>query len=787
MASKILIKRSTTAGAIPTAQQLSTGELAINLTDRKIYTNDNGTVKELGILPTTLDVTNNATVGGTFGVSGVSTLASGSVTGNFTVGGTLTVATPSNDTDAASKGYVDTAVAGVLDSAPGLLDTLNELAAAINDDPDFYNTITGLISEKVAKAGDTMTGDLVMGGNKVTSTSNPVNDDDLARKGYVDTILGSAQEAETSATQAATSATNAANSASAASTSASQASSSATSASSSATSATASASSASSSAASASSSATASATSASEASTSAANAESAWDSFDDRYLGAKATDPTVDNDGNALVVGAMYFDSTNNVTKLYNGTEWQAASSSIDGIKTDFVYTATAGQTVFSGNDDNTNELVIDKVGLANVYLNGVRLSDSDYTASAPSNSITLATGASVGDSVEVEVFGNFAGQSGADVAITGGSITGVTLNATGFTSTGIDDNATSTAITIDASENVGIGTNSPDSSVKLHVQGAIGSTNGTASAPTHTFYGDSNTGMFRAAVDTLGWSTGGTERARIDSSGNLLVGTTTSTPYADSSGTGMAYRADFGIFSVKSAGIQSIIANRTGSDGTIAEFRKDGLPVGSINSIAGSYLAIGTNDTGLAFNDDDDTIVPWDISANDNRRDIISLGSSSQKFKDLYLYGGVYLGGTGAANKLDDYETGTFSLAPEVSGIRGTTTNPTYTISRDANQYIKIGDYVTLYIDTWISGLSSEGAGSLYLVPPFTSANIGSGGEYYGAVAYSVNFDVEPYGYFVDNGLARIYLTERNGALLNTSALSSTTRFRFSVTYRAA
>ena len=124
--------------------------------------------------------------------------------------------------------------------------------------------------------------------------------------------------AETAESNAATSATNAATSATNAATSETNAATSATSAS---TSATASANSA-----------TASASSATDAQTAQTAAEAArdatltaYDNFDDRYLGAKASDPSVDNDGDALVAGALYFNTTDEVMKLYTGSAWVAA------------------------------------------------------------------------------------------------------------------------------------------------------------------------------------------------------------------------------------------------------------------------------------------------------------------------------------------------------------------------------------------------------------------------------------------------------------------------------
>lgn len=132
----------------------------------------------------------------------------------------------------------------------------------------------------------------------------------------------SATSASGSASTATTQATNASNSASAAATSATNASNSASAASTSATNASNSASAASTSATNASNSASAAATSATNAANSATAAEAALDAFTDVYLGAFSTDPTLDNDGNALTSGDLYFNTVANRLKVYSGSAW---------------------------------------------------------------------------------------------------------------------------------------------------------------------------------------------------------------------------------------------------------------------------------------------------------------------------------------------------------------------------------------------------------------------------------------------------------------------------------
>ena len=137
--------------------------------------------------------------------------------------------------------------------------------------------------------------------------------------------------AATSAANASTSETNASASEAAAAGSAASASTSASNAATSATSASNSASAASTSATNAAASETAAAGSASAASASADAALAALDNFDDRYLGQKASAPTVDNDGNPLVTGALYFDTVDDAMKVWDGTQWLNAYASLSG------------------------------------------------------------------------------------------------------------------------------------------------------------------------------------------------------------------------------------------------------------------------------------------------------------------------------------------------------------------------------------------------------------------------------------------------------------------------
>ena len=106
-----------------------------------------------------------------------------------TMTGTPVAPTASAGTDTtqiATTAFVQDAIEIVVGAAPDALNTLAEIATSLNNNADLSGTLTTSISNKVAKAGDTMSGVLNMGTNKITSLANPTVDPDAANKYYVD-------------------------------------------------------------------------------------------------------------------------------------------------------------------------------------------------------------------------------------------------------------------------------------------------------------------------------------------------------------------------------------------------------------------------------------------------------------------------------------------------------------------------------------------------------------------------------------------------------------------------
>lgn len=145
--------------------------------------------------------------------------------------------------------------------------------------------------------------------------------------------------------------------------------------------------------------------SATAAAASAAAAATTYDNFDDRYLGAKSTAPTLDNDGNTLLVGAIYWNTVTNAMYAWTGTEWGSISSTADLFR--YRFTAAGGETSKSGTDDNGVTLSYIP-GKEQVYLNGVLLArDSDYVASN-GTSITSLAALAASDILEIISFTSF-------------------------------------------------------------------------------------------------------------------------------------------------------------------------------------------------------------------------------------------------------------------------------------------------------------------------------------------------------------------------------------------
>jgi len=129
--------------------------------------------------------------------------------------------------------------------------------------------------------------------------------------------------------------------------------------------------------------------------------------------------PALDNDGDALATGALYFNSSDNEMRIYDGGNWIAATSAGTTSLLIYKYVATGSQTTFTGSDANGATLSY-TVNNINVYLNGVRLDATDYTASN-GTSVVLGSGATASDELVVVAFKSF---SSADMvpASTGGT-----------------------------------------------------------------------------------------------------------------------------------------------------------------------------------------------------------------------------------------------------------------------------------------------------------------------------------------------------------------------------
>ena len=199
-------------------------------------------------------------------------------------------------------------------------------------------------------------------------------------------------------------------------------------------------------------------------------AELALDTFDDIFLGAKATAPTVDNDGDTLQVGALYFDTTDSKFYGWDGSIWITANNSFNALFNRQAFTATAGQTTFNISYD---------VGYVDVFMNGIKLiSGVDFTATN-GTTVVLTTGATAGDSVDILAYGTFNVANA--LSTSGGTVSG----AISF-----QDNAKAT---FGASQDMEIFHDGTDNFIKATVAGGtINMGTMSSTAPVNpTLYGD--------------------------------------------------------------------------------------------------------------------------------------------------------------------------------------------------------------------------------------------------------------------------------------------------------
>ena len=216
-------------------------------------------------------------------------------------------------------------------------------------------------------------------------------------------------------------------------------------------------------------------------------------------------------------------------------------TSPSNGVRRVHTYTATASQTTFTGASSEGVTLSYVDTNYLDVFQNGVLLGSADYTSTS-GTSVVLAQGASVDDLIVIVVYDVFSVADTVSKTNGGTFDSAVTMSnnltvSGAFTSQGIDDNADATAITIDSSERVNIGTGTPpttDSVLTVQKSSAANEFN-VISSPSHASVvnlGDTDDyNICRIKSDnsdnSLQFQTNNSERMRLNSDGDLFLGTT--------------------------------------------------------------------------------------------------------------------------------------------------------------------------------------------------------------------------------------------------------------------
>ena len=339
------------------------------------------------------------------------------------------------------------------------------------------------------------------------------------------------------------------------------------------------------------------------------------------------------------------------------------------GLRGRFIYTATAGQTTFSGSDSLGRTLTYTDSEYTDVYLNGVKLDKADYTATS-GTSIVLDSGATAGDLLEVlafDTFGLFSGEFAQDVTVAGD------LTVSGTTTTA------ATTMTGDLS---------------------------LADKIVHT--GDTNTAIRFPAADTVTVETGGSERVRVLSDGKIGLGTTTpENPIEIETANTLG-----STFTGTTHGEGLRVTQSSYSSGNFVSLVEAPYqPNGAANvRIAGMFDGGGSN---LAFG-----------TSNSYGSGITNTAMFIHSSGNVQLSGGISFAGNDvetAANKLDDYEEGTWTPVVSDATSGGNTASGSF-----SGIYTKIGRLVTAILRAEnINTTGMTGANALIVQGlPFTNGS---------------------------------------------------------------
>ena len=290
----------------------------------------------------------------------------------------------------------------------------------------------------------------------------------------------------------------------------------------------------------------------------------------------------------------------------------------------------------------------------------------------------------------------------------------------------------------------------------------------------------------------TVGNSFTPTERMRLDSSGNLLVGvTSTSQPGIGNTTAGLSLRnSGGGSIASSRDGDTAGYFNRNTNDGSIISIRKAGTEVGSLETAAvsssGRLIVKSTNFDGF-LDRAGTTIAKWMSSSFTPGADnTFDLGrSASERWKDIYLSGGAFIGGTGTANKLDDYEEGTWT--PSVTFGNG---NTGVSSGASSGSYTKVGRLVNASGLLLLGSKGSSTGHARITGLPFAA---GSGNSMNGAVIFGyierISFSEVLLG-LVNTSSTTVNLYEAVSGNVTPNAITNSdfnnsTAFRFTVTYQ--